>query len=80
MTYDNYTEEEIKIIKNIGSYDMLDLLKTKTLSFDFVINYILNEKYQISRKEKNITIDTVVNYQPHLKDIFIKILKDNNMS
>ena len=80
MTCDNYTEEEIKIIKNISSYDMLDLLKTKTLSFDFVINYILNEKYQISRKERNITIDTVVNYQPHLKDIFIKILKDNNMS
>ena len=57
----------ILIGHNINSFDLLNILKTyNNLSFDFIVNYILNEKYQQNRKEKNITIDTVANYQPHL--------------
>jgi hypothetical protein len=70
----NYTNDELVIIKSINSYDLKDLLKYKKLSFDFCVNYILNEKYQITRKEKDITIDTVINYQPHLKEQFMKFL------
>jgi len=63
----NYNDTEKYLITNIDSFDLLYILKTyDNLSFDFVINYILNEKYQLTRKEKNITIDTVANYQPHL--------------
>jgi len=69
-----YSEEEKEIIKNIYEYDLLDLLKKKKLSFDFVINYIANEKYQTTRKEKNITIQTILNYQPHLFEQFKKYL------
>ena len=62
-----YTETEIKLIEQIEYLDLLDILKTyNDLSYEFVINYILNEKYQKSRKEKNITIDTVACYQQHL--------------
>ncbi len=62
-----YNETEKYLIENINSLDLLYVLKTYPgLSFEFVINYLLNEKYQTTRKERNITIDTVVNYQPHL--------------
>lgn len=73
---ENYNDEEIELINNINSYDLLQVLRTKKLSFNFVINYILNEKYQLTRKEKNITIETVINYQPHLKDQFMEILNN----
>lgn len=63
----NYNDTEKYLIANINSFDLLHILKSyNNLSFDFVINYILNEEYQKTRKEKNITIDTVANYQPHL--------------
>ena len=70
----DYTPFEYELIKNIYNIDLLDTLKKYTLSFPFVINYILNEKYQITRKEKNITIDTVINYQPHLLTHFTPFL------
>jgi hypothetical protein len=69
-----YTEEEKEIIKNINEYDLLELLRKKKLSFDFVINYVANEKYQITRKEKNITLETILNYQPHLYEEFKKYI------
>jgi len=69
-----YSNQEKEFIKNIYSEDLLDLLKKNKFTFNFIINYILNEKYQITRKEKNITIDTVLNYQPHLKEDFIKLI------
>lgn len=63
----NYSETENQLIQQIDSIDLLSILRTcNNLSFEFVINYILNEKYQKTRKEKDITIDTVANYQPHL--------------
>jgi hypothetical protein len=63
----NYLETENQLIQQIDSLDLLSILRTcNNLSFEFVINYILNEKYQKTRKEKDITIDTVANYQHHL--------------
>ncbi len=71
-----YTNLELDLIKNINNMDLLDILKSNTLSFDFVLNYVLNEKYQKTRKEKAITIDTVVNYQPHLRLIIENIINN----
>ncbi len=66
-SHPNYSETENQLIQQIDSLDLLNILRIyNNLSFEFVINYILNEKYQKSRKEKDITIDTVANYQPHL--------------
>ncbi len=70
MTLENiheYNDTEKELIKNINHLDLTNVLKNiDNLSWEFVINYILNEKYQKTRKERDITIDTVANYQPHL--------------
>jgi hypothetical protein len=70
-----YSNKENELISSINKLDLLTILKKETLSFEFVVNYILNEQYQKSRKERDITIETVINYQPHLTDRFIKILQ-----
>ncbi len=70
MTFENnheYNDTEKELIKNINNLDLNNVLKNiDNLSWEFVINFILNEKYQKTRKERDITIDTVANYQPHL--------------
>ena len=63
-----YSNKEKELINSINRIDMYEVLKKETLSFEFVINYVLNEQYQKTRKEKDITIETVLNYQPHLQD------------
>ena len=35
------------LINNISRLDMDTILKTQTLELDFVVNYILNENYQL---------------------------------
>jgi hypothetical protein len=65
-----YSNKEIELISLINKLDLLDLLKKEKLSFEFVLNYVLNDSYQKTRKEKNITIETVINYQPHLINYF----------
>ncbi len=71
---DMYSNKERELIGLIEKIDLIDVLKRETLSFDFVVNYILNEKYQKTRKEQDITIQTVINYQPHLAEKFKIIL------
>jgi len=71
-----YSKTENQLIEQIDSIDLLDILRTHNdLSFEFVVNYILNEKYQKTRKEKAITIDTVANYQQHLIPQIKELLK-----
>jgi len=69
-----YSIKENELISSITQVDLLDILKKETLSFEFVINFILNEQFQKTRKEKDITVETVINYQPHLTDKFKIIL------
>jgi len=69
-----YSIKENELISSITQVDLLDILKKETLSFEFVINYILNEQFQKTRKERDITVETVINYQPHLTDKFKIIL------
>lgn len=52
--------------KNIDNLDLKTLIKTQTLSYDFIIKYILNEEYQITPEEKTIDIYDVVYNQPHI--------------
>jgi hypothetical protein len=69
-----YSIKENELISSITQVDLLDILKKETLSFEFVVNFILNEQFQKTRKERDITVETVINYQPHLTDKFKIIL------
>ncbi len=70
-----YTIQELELIKNIDNLDLLSVLRNNKLSLKFCVNYILNEEYQTTRKERDITIDTVANYQPHLYEEIKKLLQ-----
>ncbi len=52
--------------KNVNFLDLITLLKTQTLTYEFILEYILNEKYQITPEEKTIDIYDVIHNQPHL--------------
>ena len=63
--------------KNIDALDLLTIIKTQTLKYDFIINFILNDEYQITPEEKTIDMYDVIRNQPHididrLKDLFNK--------
>jgi hypothetical protein len=75
----NYTIQELELIKNIDKLDLLSVLRNNKLSLNFCINYILNEEYQTTRKERDITIDTVANYQSHLFEEIKRLINDNNV-
>lgn len=51
---------------NIYNVSLIDILKTQTLDVTFVVRYILNNKYQITKEDEKITTETVLKYQPHL--------------
>lgn len=54
--------------KNIYAISLIDILKTQIITEDFAVNYLLNEKYQLTREEELITIDDIIKYQPHLSE------------
>ena len=54
------------LINNIYLFNLVDILKTQDLTEEFVVNYILNPIYQLTEKEKNITLLDVLTYQPKL--------------
>jgi hypothetical protein len=51
---------------NIYNVNLIDILKTQKLDVTFVVRYILNNKYQLSKEDDTITTETVLKYQPHL--------------
>ena len=59
-----------EIRNNIYLFSLIDILKTKKLTFDFVCKYIINPDFQITKEEEQITIEMVCIYQPHLIDLF----------
>ena len=59
-----YTSDILQ--QNIDALDLLTIIKTQTLSYEFIINFILNEEYQITPEEKTIDIYDVVRNQPHI--------------
>jgi len=59
-----YTREELK--KNIYAVKLIDIVKTQKLDYTFVTRYILNPNYQFFKEDEKLTVDTVLQYQPHL--------------
>lgn len=74
--YNNkYDRETLK--RHIYELKLLDILKTQTLDLFFIVRYILSDLYQLDEDDKHITVDTVLQYQPHInRDILQKTLDD----
>jgi len=64
-----YDRQTLK--KNIYSISLLDILKTQKIDANFAVRYILNNIYQLSKEKEKITLDTVLYYQPHIKNFEI---------
>jgi hypothetical protein len=60
--YDRKTLKE-----NIYSLHLIDILKTQILDITFIVRYILCDSYQLTYEEKNIDIDMVLKFQPHIQ-------------
>jgi hypothetical protein len=52
--------------ENIYATGLLEILQTQTINEEFAVNYILNERFQLSDDEEKITIEYVLKMQPHL--------------
>jgi hypothetical protein len=57
---------EQQLIDDIHKLDLIQIIKTKKLSYNFVMNYVLNSDYQKDREEEEITLGKVLCNQPHL--------------
>jgi len=73
----DYSNEEKVLINNIYTLDLITIIKTKKLSYNFVNNYILNSDYQKDREEKEITLGMILCYQPHLIKYYYNVNKIN---
>lgn len=63
--------------KHIYELKLLDILKTQELDLFFIVRYILSDLYQLHEEDKCITVDIVIQYQPHInKDVLEKALKE----
>jgi hypothetical protein len=72
--YDRKTLKE-----HIYAVKLIDILKTQNLDITFIVRYILSDLYQFNEEDKNITIDTVMEFQPHInKKKLIKAIADYN--
>lgn len=60
-----YSLEILK--KNIYALNLIDILKTQYLTPKFVVHYILNNHYQLTKEEEQITVEKVLFFQPHIK-------------
>jgi hypothetical protein len=54
------------LIRNIYLFNLKEILKTQDLTEEFIVNYILNPKYQLTEEEKSITILDVLKNQPKI--------------
>jgi hypothetical protein len=61
-----YDYETLKT--NIYVVSLIDVLKTQTLTAEFCVKYILNNKFQLADEDQNITMELVKKLQPHLTD------------
>ena len=59
-----YSMEILK--ENIYATGLLEILRTQTITEEFAVNYILNNKFQLTDEEEKITIEYVMKSQSHL--------------
>jgi hypothetical protein len=60
-----YPLETLK--RNIYLLNLIDILKTQHLTPRFIVHYILNNHYQLTKEEEQITVEKVLFFQPHIK-------------
>jgi len=60
--YDRKTLKE-----KIYAVKLIDILKTQILDVTFIVRYILSDLYQLTDEDKNINVDMVIKYQPHIQ-------------
>ena len=69
----NNKYDRVTLKKYIYAVSLIDILKTQHIDVSFVVRYILNNNYQLTKEENTINIDIVLQYQPHLtKEQIIK--------
>ena len=61
----HYSMEILK--ENIYAIGLFEILRTQKINEEFAVNYILNDRFQLSDYEEKITIEYVMEMQPHLK-------------
>ena len=72
LKHNQYSLEVLK--NNIYAIGLFDILRTQKIDEEFAVNYILNERFQLSDEEEKITIDFVLKMQSHLdKDKLLKL-------
>jgi hypothetical protein len=55
--------------ENIYALDMISILETQVIDEEFAANYILNPDYQLTEEEEKITLQMVLQKQPHLDHV-----------
>lgn len=61
----NYKYDRQTLKDNIYSVKLIDIVKTQTIDVDFVVRYILNEKYQL-HEDDCVTFEDILKYQPQI--------------
>jgi hypothetical protein len=73
LNYKLFTMNELS--DNINKLSLITILHTQILTYEFIINYILNNKYQITPEEQYITIDIVLMHQSHINELELNKLR-----
>lgn len=60
-----YDRDTLK--RNIYSVNLWDVVKTQVLDASFIVRYILNPTYQLTKEEETMELDQILRYQPHLE-------------
>ena len=64
LSCNKYDRKTLK--DNIYALSQIDILRTQHLDITFIVRYVLNERYNLNN-DKKITIENVLQYQPHIK-------------
>ena len=72
LTNNQYSMDILK--ENIYAVGLIDILKTQKIDEEIAVDYILNNRFQLTDDEEKITIEYVMKMQPHLnKDKLLKL-------
>ncbi len=65
---------------NIYAVKLIDILKTQILDISFIVRYILSDLYQFTDDDRDIDVDMVIKYQPHIQreKLMISLLNYNS--
>jgi hypothetical protein len=76
LDFKKYNENVLKYNMEKGRISPYKVFKTQqNLSNEFIVYYILNEKYAIFREDYDITINKVVGLFPNFANFNLKTLK-----